>query len=113
MATIVTVDQAVQHLRLPMPLGQVPPDPMELELSAKLDAAEAIILDYLEYPDQALWSDLQKTLVSACILLELAELWRFRGDDPEGQGSDQDPERGQLSPTITNLLRRMRTPALA
>jgi hypothetical protein len=55
-------------------------------------------------------------IVQAAILLELAELWRFRGDDQRHEGPDRpdhDTEQGQLSHIITNILRRYRDPALA
>ena len=48
-------------------------------------------------------------LVQAAILLQLGELYRFRGDDQE-HGA-QTP--GDLSPLVTNILRRYRDPALA
>ena len=106
---IVTSQQAIDHLKLPIVLGAS--DPQEADVVAKLAAAEAIILDYLKVTDVAIWSDPQLALLSAAILLQFGELWRYRGDDPE---SDAAPTTaGDLSPTITNLLRRMRHPALA
>lgn len=111
---IVTPEQAVAHLRIPIALGLTPPDPAEADLRLKLAAAEAIILDYLKPKTGVDVPTYQgDPLVQAAILIELGELYRFRGDDPENQGSDQDPERGELSPMITNILRRYRDPAIA
>jgi hypothetical protein len=78
----------------------------DADLSAKLAQAEAIILDYLKAdtrPDNA--------IVDACVLLQVGELWRFRGDDPNADSAPS--TSGDLHPTITNLLRRLRDPALA
>jgi hypothetical protein len=117
---LVTLQQAVDHLLLPIQLDTTPPDPRQNDLALKLAAAEAIILGYLKtYPVE--WVDETTTPadVQACILLQLTELYRFRGDDPQDQGAAQhhsaaDPgQMSQLSPHITNILRRRRDPALA
>jgi hypothetical protein len=142
----VTLQQAVDHLALPLVLDSTPLDPRQNDLALKLFMAEAIIVDYLKIPpainplgpalrDSALppdWTPWPPTdppapvtpprgqipeddpIVQAAILLELGELWRFRGDDTDAQSAGQDArELGQLSPTITNLLRRYRDPAYA
>jgi hypothetical protein len=92
-----------RHLQIP----QTDTDPDgDADLTAKLAQAEAIILDYLKAdtrPDSA--------IVDACVLLQVGELWRFRGDDPNSDAGPSTP--GDLTPTITNLLRRLRDPALA
>ena len=115
MARLVTIDQAARHLLLPIDLTTTPADdPQLLDLGDTLDDAQDIILGYLKtWP--ATWVDPDTTprRIQRAILLQLGELWRFRGDDPQGQGAEQDLEVGQLSPTITNLLRRDRDPALA
>ena len=148
----VTLAQAVQHLALPIVLDTDPPDPRQADLALKLLAAEAIILDYCQFPPQinplapapapqdALlppdWTTWPPStppapvpvtpprtvppdddpIIQAAILLELGELWRFRGDDQRHEGPDRpdhDTEQGQLSHIITNILRRYRDPALA
>ena len=87
----------------------------DVDIQAKLDAATAIILDYCN--TTAYWRDITSTWdsatvprqVKAAILLELGELSRFRGDDPEA------PERWpdhDLSPAIIGLLRRTHDPAV-
>ena len=92
-----------RHLRIP-PTDTDPDE--DTDLTDKLAQATAIILDYLKadaLPDSA--------IVDAAVLLQVGELWRFRGDDPEGDTAPTTP--GDLSPTVTNLLRRLRDPALA
>lgn len=102
----VTLAQAAAHLRQPELLGTGTPADVNPDLALKLAQAESIILDYLKdlAPDPS-------PIINAAILLQLAELWRFRGDDLDGLRQPQ--TSGDLSPTITNLLRRLRDPALA
>jgi hypothetical protein len=99
----VTLAQAKTHLLIDTPAD----DPGDPAIQDLIDRATAIILDYLKNPAPA-EPDL---VISQAILLELAELDRFRGDD-----SDTDRQSltdGDLSPVITNLLRRKRIPAMA
>jgi len=106
---IVTSQQAIDHLKLPIVIGAS--DPQEADVVAKLAAADAIILDYLKAAPDVVWTDPQLALLSAAILLQFGELWRYRGDDPE---TDAAPTTaGDLAPTLTNLLRRLRHPAIA
>lgn len=112
---LVTLQQAVDHLnRQDIVLGASPMSPEERDLTLKLLAAEGIVLDYLKIPSESpLWFDELDTppLIQAAILLQLGELWRFRGDDVDGQGPKHTD--GDLSPIVTNILRRYRDPALA
>ena len=105
MATYVTIAEAKEHLRIRTPAD----DPGDAAIQAMLDRAEAIVLDYLkpqEPPPAA-----TDPVIAAAILLTLAELDRFRGDDESTYS--QATTAGDLSPVVTNLLRRKRTPALA
>jgi hypothetical protein len=109
---LVTLQAAVDHLKIPIVLDATPIDPQERDLRIKLAAAEAVIVNYIQ-PAHPEWIDETTTPldVQACILLQLGELWRFRGDDPDsGKPSQTD---AYLSPTITNLLRRYRDPSIA
>jgi hypothetical protein len=45
------------------------------------------------------------------MLLKVAELWRYRGDELEGEGPKRD-EASDMSPEIVRLLRRWRDPVL-
>jgi hypothetical protein len=120
MAINVTLQQAVDHLLIPIVVDATPPDPRQADIQLKLDQAEAIILDYIKggppivnpliyNPDPPPIDP----VIQAAILLEFAELYRFRGDEQFKEGPEHDLDISQLSPTITNLLRRKRDPALA
>lgn len=108
---IVSVQSAIDHLRLPIVAGAG--GDIERDLIAKTTAAEGIVLDYLKANADPAWTDEATTpaLIVAAILLQLGELWRFRGDDPGGQDNAQ--TAGDLAPTVTNILRRYRYPAIA
>lgn len=111
--SLVTLAQAKAHLRIDT-LNVSPPDPAEADLLLKMLAAEHIVLDYLKVPSTSppLWTDETDVphLVSAAILMQLGELYRFRGDD---DGKADRESAGSLSPTIEGILRRYRDPALA
>ena len=109
---LVTVAEAIAHLRL------LPTDVDDADLQQKLAAAEAIILDYLNITAGmavviAGWTP--ETLpgqVRSAILLELGELYRFRGDDVSDENAPRDPNY-DLSPVIVGLLRRVVAPVIA
>lgn len=107
---MVTLAQAKAHLRITTPDGH----PDDADLLLKLDAATAAIRRYVGrsafgqvFVD--VWQDPTTTDpdAQAAVLLQLGELWRFRGDDP---GSiNYSPGRdlnADLSPVIVGLLRR-------
>jgi len=112
---LVTLQQAKDYLRLGTPAGA--PDDAALQLT--LDAAEAVILDYLSpYPEDAAivagWTpETAPAIVPQMILFQAGEFWRFRGDDPEGGSVRRDLERGDLHPLVVGALRRLRTPVVA
>lgn len=113
-ARYITFEQACDHLRLTIEPAS-PPTAPERDLVLKMAQAEDVILDYLKVAgDSPLpWVDEDDVppLVQAAILLQLGELYRFRGDDTADDGPGHEP--GQLSPQVTNLLRRYRDPAIA
>ena len=114
MATLVTLAQAKDFLRLATPDGS--PDDAALQLT--LDAAEYGILEYLSpYPEDAAivatWTpETAPPIVPQMILFQTGEYWRFRGDDLEGGGPRRDLERGDLAPLVVGALRRLRTPVV-
>jgi len=74
-ATLVLLPQAKAHLRITTSDDDV-------DIQAKLDQAEDIILRYLKAQADAAWTPATVPLnVSAAILLLLASLYELRGDD--------------------------------
>lgn len=109
MAEFVTVAQAIGHLRLDFAEDDSPPDPELSVLELKLDASEAIVLDYLKVTDDSpAWepTPAQEPLVQAAILLVLSALW----EDRSGTG---DGDYIRPGGAVANLLARMRDPAIA
>lgn len=114
---MVTLAQAKAHLRIDTPEGH--PDDADLQL--KLDGAEAVIRRYVGrselgkgYVTQ--WTDPSTTDrdAQAAVLLQLGELWRFRGDDPGSINYSPARDPGSdLSPVIVGLLRRFSHSVLA
>jgi hypothetical protein len=104
----VNADEAQRHLRLG--------DAVDLlDLEFKLEQATGIILDYLHRPDEDWiatmtgWTRVTVPRpVQAAVLLQLGELYRFRGDDDSTKAA----ERG-LAPGVAVLLRRFRDPVLS
>lgn len=109
--SLITIAQAKAHLRIDTD-SLIPSDAADADLLLKMAQAESIILDYLKVPATSpeLWDETTvPPLVQAAVLLQLGEIYRFRGDDVEAPAHTI----GDLSPVITNLLRRYRDPALA
>lgn len=109
--SMVTLRQAKLHLQILTPETS-PLSAQDEDIALKLESAEAIILDYLK-TDGGWTEDDVPPLVRAAVLLQLGELHRFRGDDPGTVLTAPSYEDGQLSPSITAILRRYRDPALA
>lgn len=111
---LVTLAAAKTHLRITTPDD----DPGDLDLQTKLDHATALVIDYCA--STAWWRAVAATwtadtvpfVVTASILLELGELYRYRGDDialEEGPRTDGE----DLNPRVRDLLRRTRDPVVA
>lgn len=106
---IVTLAQAKAHA------GITDTDRDE-DLIAKLEEAHGLVLDYISRTD-ATWTatmeawdgDSAPRAVRAAIARQFADLARFRGDDDD----DAKANGYDLSPRVTQLLRRYRDPALA
>ena len=124
MATLVTIAQADAHLRLDLENdGASPPtytDDRLPDLELKIDAAEAIVLDYLKVDADVLdgsppnystgspplWVDRDLKVIRSAILLILSALW---DDAPERTVADYMKQGG----TVDLLLARLRDPAMA
>jgi hypothetical protein len=122
---LITYAQAQGHLRLSV-ASTSPPSAEEVDLRLKIDQAEELVLDYVNQrrSDGDLWAatvdawDVTSEAyppparVSAAVLVQLGELWRFRGDDLDSE----EPTRavgGVLHPRAAAYLYRFRDPAIA
>lgn len=111
MASLVTYQQAKDHLRLT-------DDNAQADVELKMEQATQIVLNRIERDpaDSPVWvsspapDDTEFALVQAMILLELAELWRFRGDDDDKPNDPRD--LGRLSPRAERIAYRLKGPAL-
>lgn len=118
---LITLQQAIDHLRLPLELGSPSTDvqsSMMRDLTTKVAQAEALVLDYLKVsltspPDWDADAGTVPKVVALATLCQLGEIWRFRGDDAAAVDQSPSYESGQLSPQVTNYLRRWRDPAIA
>lgn len=116
----ITVDMAKAHLRVAWAAG----DPREGDLEIKCAAAEAAILQFVSRNEPGktsaeAWLTPETTPgpVQACVLIELGELWRYRGDDSdlasERQSRLDNNDQRDFAPAIIGLLRRYTDPVLA
>lgn len=119
MATLISLPAVKRHLRLPEAVDS-PLSAHDEDLQAKIDQATELILGYLARRSSdtawadtmALWDETTvPRVVQAAILRQTAELYRFRGDDPDGEPPVTDG--GYLAPGVATLLHRLRDPALA
>ena len=115
--TILTVPNALDHLGLIEVQNQ-------LDIELKLAAATQLVCEYIadRQPADEDWiaeieawspgSPEAPNVVKLAVLTQVAEFYRFRGDDlatdrpPTGDGTD-------LSPLVKRLLHRYRSPVLA
>ncbi len=108
------MDVALRHLKLDA-AADGSPSAQDADVALKLAQAQAVVLDYVDGHEKVegsppIWTE--ETLppsIQAGILEQLADLWRFRGDD-ETESSVED---GYLSPRVKNLLHRWRTPVIS
>lgn len=103
MATFVTTDEARRHMRWPILSGS----PDDSDLQQKLDAAEALILDFIARPNDtartaeiAGWAGSPTALphiVKLAILMQCADFCSHRGDERL--------EQPGIAPEVEALLR--------
>ena len=108
---IVTLAQAKKHLRV------VSHDDDD-DIMDKLDQATALVLDYVYRDDDdwlatiIAWSpDTAPKSIQAAVLVQCAELYRFRGDDLPKETPER--QHGFLSPAVAAYLHRFRDPSIA
>lgn len=114
MADLVSLENAQRHLRVVAGIAD-----QDLDIQDKLAEATAIVIDYIERPSDEEWTETiaawteatVPAVVKAAILRQLAELFRFRGDD--AQADTPKVEHGFLAPGVANLLHRYRDPVIA
>lgn len=119
---LITKQQAIDHLRLPLEIGSPATDvqsSMDRDLTVKIAHAEGLILDYLKVslvspPDWDVDAGTVPMVVQLATLCQLAELWRFRGDDPATVDSAPKYDSpGDINQQAKNYLWRWRDPAIA
>lgn len=98
---LITYDEAIGQLRA-SGLDEVQ------DIAAKMSAATAIVIGYIKRPDHGWTATTVPDEVKAAILMQLVELYRFRGDD-----DDTEPSDGHLAPRIRRALQGYRDPTLA
>lgn len=107
---LIDLDQAKAHLRITH-------DAWDDDVQLKLDLAHAVVADYISREDDDWAAEIESwddesapKQVIAAVLVQLGELWRFRGDQMDG---DQQPlKHGWLSPQVVSLLHRTRDPVV-
>jgi hypothetical protein len=110
---IVTLDQAKTHLNLSLDV-----DHFDGDVTLKLAIAHSIVADYLtDSPiftaaEMDAWDeDTAPGYVVAAVLEQLAELWRWRGDEADGEAPKHEP--GFPAPRVRAFLARARMPGIA
>jgi hypothetical protein len=105
MAIFTTTEEARRHMRWPVLAGSPAPD--DVDLQAKLDAAEDLVLAFVARPNDAdrtaeiaAWAGSPSTvpaIVKLAILMQCADLCGHRGDERLAQGG--------LAPEVEAMLR--------
>jgi hypothetical protein len=103
MATFVTLDQVKAHLRITATVEDV-------SIQDYADQAEEQIVLWCDTPDEPWDAITVPRVVVAAILKQTAELYRFRGDDPEAPPRETGED---LSTPVRELLRAYHTPVIA
>lgn len=113
MAALVTYAQVKNHLKLT-------DDNEKAVLQLLMEQATQLVLLRLERDaaDSPAWddatdptTDAEFSLAQAAILIEVADLWRRRGDDADTPLEDRD--RGRLSPRAERIASILRGPTVA
>jgi hypothetical protein len=100
----ITYEQATAHLKI----GTEDEDDVLL----KIEQAEAIVLTYLA-SSNGTWTESQTSVIQAAVLMQLAELYRFRGDDPTTDWREALNTGNYLSPAVRRLLYPLRKSVVA
>ena len=80
-------------------------------LNSLLERAERMVLEYVSNDTVADEPTPPDPLIAGAIYLQFAEVWRFRGDDVDGDGpASRIP--GALSPQVERCILKRRLPSL-
>jgi hypothetical protein len=109
MATLIDLEVAKDHLNVTDPRH-------DLRIERMVTQAQAIVLEYIARSSDTAWTATIAAwtevtvppVVQAAILLQLGELYRYRGDDEMPKRDE-----GDLAPGVKSLLRRYRDPVIA
>lgn len=118
--SLVSVEHARTHLR------EVDPDASDADLQLKIDAATQLVCEYIadRQPEDEDWiaeieawdgvgsPSTAPAVIVMAVLLQVGELFRFRGDDDDGVVPRAD-EHGGLAPQVARMLHRYRSPTLS
>lgn len=118
--TLVTTTQARAHLKLSSTDD-------ETDLQLKIDAATQLVCEYIadRQPADDDWIDTIEAwntgspavatppVIVHAVLLQVAELYRFRGDDADDQAPALQSDKGFLAPMVARMLSRYRSPVLS
>lgn len=119
---LITKQQAIDHLRLPLEVGSPNSEvasAMDRDLTMKMQQASALVLDYLKVsltspPDWDAEAGTVPLVIQLGTLVQLAEIWRFRGDDAGTvEQNRQKGEPGDICQQAKDYLYRWRDPAIA
>lgn len=117
--TLVTVAQAREQLNEVSAAS-------DAGLQLKIDAATQLVCEYIQDRQPAdpdwiaeieSWDGTESpssvpAVIAQAVLIQVAELYRFRGDDEDG-AVPKGAESGDLAPQVTRMLKRYRSPSLA
>lgn len=118
MAALLTLEEALAHLKSPLTVATMPPE-TAADLQLKLDAAHAVVLSLAAQrvdgtaaaraAEVAAWdASTAPPEVKLAILMIMAEHERYRGDE---ERPSKDPHG--VDPRVKALLQRQRDPGLA
>ena len=97
---VISDEQAIAHLNL------APATEVDEDLALKMAQAQAIVYDYITDPDATWTVDTVPEVIRAAILLQLGELYVYRGECHRRQG-ELDPARRDLQTAVRNSPERL------
>ena len=105
----ITLEVAKQHLR-------VDTTDDDADITRKLDQANAIVWDYIKHEPDETGDDAWAPTAAQLLIIETATMMvlsKLYDDRNIGEEDNQNVALGYLTPQVTAILHRLRTPALA